>query len=624
MRAIRSPTSAAVRSSMSCSASARTAANTSVAVDRIRSGPLRSKPSSAVTWCQPLPTSPSTSPSATNASSNVTSLKWCSPFISWIGLIVIPAASVGTMNWLKPAWRCCGIERAGPRQHHDLVCEVRAAGPHLGAVEQPAAVGRDRAGLDRGEVGARAVLAHPDRRVQLARGDAGQHPTPLLLAAVREQAGCHLTVGDPVRGDGCAVRQQLLGHHIAMQVSESVPAVLGGDGEADEPGVGEPGGEVGVPVREPASRPRVPSRSRRDQRSGSPGSTHAVWPVRRRWRTSASNSLTEHASLVRRSQQELSCPTWRRATILGERDRSRPPRPPARTARRGRRRRQHGRRRHGAQQLRVGVPLLPRGAQADRGAARRIAAPHHARACGLAVAWRRTGVCGCRRRRVVIGGGVLAGVPPHVRGAALEGGRRRVPAARAQRLAFPSAAVSVAGQRRRYEGARHFTADGGARRRRHRIPDQRGRAIVERAVAATRFRPGRWSSNGTAREPSVGAVLGAIVWTKEVWLATIEGRDFPSRESTQPESTTPARLAAHHDDLGNRWSAMVSDYTAEGRLGDTVIDALCDPPESFQLYGIVAHVLTYSAHRRQLARTMLARHGVHTRTGDPLDWMRGN
>ncbi len=136
--------------------------------------------------------------------------------------------------------------------------------------------------------------------------------------------------------------------------------------------------------------------------------------------------------------------------------------------------------------------------------------------------------------------------------------------------------------------------------------------------------PGQVVLAWDGREPSVGAVLGAIVWTKEVWLATIEGRDFPGREPTQPESTTPARLAAHHDDLGNRWGAMMSDYTAEGRLGDTIIDALCDPPESFQLYGIVAHVLTYSAHRRQVARTMLAHHGVNTRTGDPLDWMRGN
>lgn len=136
--------------------------------------------------------------------------------------------------------------------------------------------------------------------------------------------------------------------------------------------------------------------------------------------------------------------------------------------------------------------------------------------------------------------------------------------------------------------------------------------------------PGQVVLEWDGPETSVGAVLGAIVWTKEVWLATIEGRDFPEREFTQPGSTSAAQLAAHHDDLGNRWSAMVSEYTAEGRLGDTIIDALCDPPESFQLYGIVAHVLTYSAHRRELARTMLARHGVGTGWGDPLDWMRGS
>jgi len=136
--------------------------------------------------------------------------------------------------------------------------------------------------------------------------------------------------------------------------------------------------------------------------------------------------------------------------------------------------------------------------------------------------------------------------------------------------------------------------------------------------------PGQVILDWDGPEPSVGAVLGAIVWTKEVWLATIEGRDFPSRAATSPETTSAAQLAEHHDAIGRRWSAMVSEYTADGRLGDTIIDALCDPPESFQLYGIVAHVLTYSAHRRGLARMMLARHGVCTDNGDPLEWMRGN
>ncbi|MGV0774401.1 helix-turn-helix domain-containing protein [Mycolicibacterium elephantis] len=136
--------------------------------------------------------------------------------------------------------------------------------------------------------------------------------------------------------------------------------------------------------------------------------------------------------------------------------------------------------------------------------------------------------------------------------------------------------------------------------------------------------PGQVVLEWDGPEPSVGAVLGALVWTKEVWLATIEGRDFPDRDATRPEHTTPEQLAAHHADIGKQWQEMVAEYAAAGRLGDTVIDALCDPPESFQLYGIVAHVLTYSAHRRELARRMLAHHGVSTERGDPLEWMRSN
>jgi AraC-like DNA-binding protein len=151
--------------------------------------------------------------------------------------------------------------------------------------------------------------------------------------------------------------------------------------------------------------------------------------------------------------------------------------------------------------------------------------------------------------------------------------------------------------------------------------------LIGQAVALSKAQwtedisPGQQVLEWDGPEPSVGAVLGAIVWTKHVWLATIEGRDFPERAVTQPESCTAEQLAEQHSDVAKRWGAMVSEHSATGRLGDTVIDALSDPPESFPLYGIVAHVLTYSAHRRGLARAMLAHHGVRTGPGDPLDWM---
>ncbi len=135
------------------------------------------------------------------------------------------------------------------------------------------------------------------------------------------------------------------------------------------------------------------------------------------------------------------------------------------------------------------------------------------------------------------------------------------------------------------------------------------------------IRPGQTVLHWDGPEPSVAAVLGAIVWTKQVWLATIAGQDFPARTSSQ--GVGAGDLGEHHDEVAERWRTTISEHAAAGRLGDTVIDALCDPPESFPLYGIVAHVLTYSAHRRELVRTMLAEHGVGTRPGDPLDWMRG-
>ena len=116
--------------------------------------------------------------------------------------------------------------------------------------------------------------------------------------------------------------------------------------------------------------------------------------------------------------------------------------------------------------------------------------------------------------------------------------------------------------------------------------------------------PGQVILDWDGPEPSVGAVLGAIVWTKEVWLATIEGRDFPSREATQPASTTAQQLAAHHDDLGNRWAAMVSEYAGDGSARRHRHRRLVRPA------GVVSAV----RHRR--ARADLLGSSARTRTRD--------
>jgi AraC-like DNA-binding protein len=133
----------------------------------------------------------------------------------------------------------------------------------------------------------------------------------------------------------------------------------------------------------------------------------------------------------------------------------------------------------------------------------------------------------------------------------------------------------------------------------------------------TRVRvPGRIVLRWEGPEESVAAVFDALVWSKEVWLAAIEGTDQPERGPAALDS-----LTARHELVASRWVAAVRAADELGSWSDRVIDALCDPPESFVLGGIVAHVLTFSAHRRLLVRSALREAGAEVGTGDPLEWL---
>ena len=117
-------------------------------------------------------------------------------------------------------------------------------------------------------------------------------------------------------------------------------------------------------------------------------------------------------------------------------------------------------------------------------------------------------------------------------------------------------------------------------------------------------------------EESVAAVLDALVWSKEVWVASVEGGAHPARGADDPAS-----LLARHDEVAPRWLAAVRDIARRGAWGDRLVDALCEPPETFVLGSVVAHVLTFSAHRRLLVRHLLRGAGVEIDTGDPIDWL---
>ena len=144
--------------------------------------------------------------------------------------------------------------------------------------------------------------------------------------------------------------------------------------------------------------------------------------------------------------------------------------------------------------------------------------------------------------------------------------------------------------------------------------------------------PGLTLLDWAGPEGSIAALLNRAVGTYEIWLASVEGADHPGRLTDHHD---PAGLADRLDAVVPRWLAFVADVERRRAWGDRVVDALCEPPESFVLGSVLAHVLTYSAQRRGLARILLRQAGVPVgeparpggppdpvRDGDPIEWLR--
>src|SRR5699024_12715487 len=121
-------------------------------------------------------------------------------------------------------------------------------------------------------------------------------------------------------------------------------------------------------------------------------------------------------------------------------------------------------------------------------------------------------------------------------------------------------------------------------------------------------------------ESSLAEVVLHLAVGNLPWLASIAGEDEPDLGG----EVDAVSLRRRHSEISVRWLAMNRDVERRGAWGDRVIDELCDPPESFLLSQILADVLTFSAHRRQVARWMLGQSGIDTDRlePDPIAWQR--
>lgn len=114
-------------------------------------------------------------------------------------------------------------------------------------------------------------------------------------------------------------------------------------------------------------------------------------------------------------------------------------------------------------------------------------------------------------------------------------------------------------------------------------------------------------------------LMSRLVGQLGMWNAALADRDYDwAIEEHESLSSLRQRLAIE----GPAYVANIDSAIADDRLDDTFVDALRDPVETFTYGGMIAHVLTFAAHRRTLAVLALAGHGVtELGWGDPIRWV---
>lgn len=134
--------------------------------------------------------------------------------------------------------------------------------------------------------------------------------------------------------------------------------------------------------------------------------------------------------------------------------------------------------------------------------------------------------------------------------------------------------------------------------------------------------PIQLSVEGIDDDPTLRSLLSRLVGQLAMWNAAIDGRPYDFEvERHEPLASIRDRLATE----GPAFLANVVRVGDEGRLDETFVDAVCDPPEVFTYGGMVAHVLTFAAHRRTLVLGALSDAGItDLGAGDPMRFVAGS
>jgi AraC-like DNA-binding protein len=127
------------------------------------------------------------------------------------------------------------------------------------------------------------------------------------------------------------------------------------------------------------------------------------------------------------------------------------------------------------------------------------------------------------------------------------------------------------------------------------------------------LRPGYVAVWFEGEEPSAALMAERLVFTLEVWNAAITGAPLPEK--------TGEDLLHRFDRAAREFSRVARAIRDRGAWDDAFVDALCEPPQSFTYGGVVSHILSYGAIRREMLASVLTELGAAVpSSGDPIEW----
>lgn len=146
--------------------------------------------------------------------------------------------------------------------------------------------------------------------------------------------------------------------------------------------------------------------------------------------------------------------------------------------------------------------------------------------------------------------------------------------------------------------------------------------MIERASTLTDEQldaPIEISVEGIDDDPTMRSLLSRLVGQMAMWNASMDSYPYEwSLEQHESIDSMRRRLA----DDGASFLVRMTEIAEEGRLDETFVDATCDPPRTFTYGGMVAHVLTFAAHRRTLVAGALEDAGItDLGAADPMLWI---